>query len=216
MAAESGAGAAHRILIADDHFVVRQGIAAIISQEPDMTVVAQTGSGAEAIDLFRRHLPDLTLMDLSLPDQTGVEVIETLLAEFPDARFVVLTVYGGEDDIYLALKAGARAYLLKDAGGEVLVEAIRAVLEGKRYLPPAVASRLADRMSGTDLTRRELEVLKLLAAGGSNRGIAERLNVTEGTVKTHLNNILGKLGVTSRTQAILTALRRGIVREREP
>ncbi len=216
MAVEPAAGTPHRVLIADDHFVVRQGIAAIISQEPDMTVVAQAGSAAEAIDLFRRHRPDVTLMDLSLPDGTGVEVIETLLAEFPDARFVVMTVYGGEDDIYLALKAGARAYLLKDAGGEVLVEAIRAVLEGKRYLPPAVASRLADRMSGTDLTRRELDVLKLLAAGGSNRLIAERLKVTEGTVKTHLNNILGKLGVSSRTQAILTALRRGIVREREP
>jgi DNA-binding NarL/FixJ family response regulator len=216
MAVEAAPGTPSRILIADDHPVVRQGIAAIISQEPDMTVVAQAGSGAEAIDLFRRHRPDLTLMDLSLPDRTGVEVIETLLAESPDARFVVLTVYGGEDDIYLALKAGARAYLLKDAGGEVLVEAIRAVLEGKRYLPPGVASRLADRMSGTDLTRRELDVLKLLAAGGSNRRIAERLHVTEGTVKTHLNNILGKLGVTSRTQAILTALRRGIVREREP
>lgn len=216
MAADPVAPAPRRVLIADDHPVVREGIAAIISQEPDLAVVAQAGSGREAIDLFRLHRPDVTLMDLSLPDLSGVHVIETLLQDFPEARFIVLTVYGGEDDIYLALKAGARAYLLKDAGGEVLVEAIRSVCDGKRYLPLVVANRLADRMTGTELTRRELDVLKLLAAGGSNRKIAERLHVTEGTIKTHINNILGKLRVSSRTQAILTALRRGIVREREP
>jgi len=200
-----------RVLIVDDHPVVREGLAAIVSREPDMTVVAQAQSGYEAIDLFRRFEPGLTLLDLSLPDISGVEVIASLLPVFPGARFLILSVFDGNEDIYRALKAGALGYLLKDARSQELLHAMREIFAGRRYLPGSVASKLAERISEDYLTPREYDVLHLMAEGKSNQSIADELNLTEGTVKTHVTNILEKLKVTSRSQAIVEALRRGIV-----
>jgi two-component system NarL family response regulator len=200
-----------RILIADDHFVVRMGLAALISTQSDMVVVAEAASGREAIELFRQHRPDITLMDLRMPEVNGIEAIASIRSEFPDARFIVLSSYDGDEDIYRALKAGARAYLLKSMLHESLLEAIRAVHAGLKRIPEEVASRLAERIDREELTERELEVLKLIVSGKSNKEIATELKITEGTVKIHVNNILSKLGVSDRTQAATFAIRRGIV-----
>jgi DNA-binding NarL/FixJ family response regulator len=200
-----------RVLIVDDHPVVREGLAAIVSRENDMCVVAQAQNGGEAIELFHRLQPDLTLLDLSLPDISGVEVIAALIPEFPDARFLVLSVYDGNEDIYRALKAGAFSYLLKDSRPEELLHAIREIFAGRRYLPGRVASKLAERISEDYLTGREQEVLQLMADGKSNKQIADELNLGEGTIKTHVTNILNKLRVESRSHAIVEALRRGLV-----
>jgi len=200
-----------RVLIVDDHPVVREGLAAMINRRPDMEVVAEAVNGREAVELCRRHRPDVTLMDLRMPVMGGVEATQAIRREFSDARIIVLTTYDGDQDIYRALQAGARAYLLKDAPREELLEAIRAVHAGQRHLPPLVAGRLADHLAGNDLTAREQEVLELIAAGKSNREIGADLSITESTVKVHVNNILGKLGVHDRTQAVTTALQRGIV-----
>ena len=201
-----------RILIVDDHPVVREGLAALIDRRPDMTVVGEAGTGAEALVQFRTLTPDVTLMDLRMPELGGVAAIGQIRAEFPAARIIVLTTYDGDDDIYRGLQAGARAYLLKDAPREELLDAIRAVHAGQTRIPPAVAARLAERMmSGPDLSPRELEVLAGIVAGRSNREIGTDLTISEGTVKAHINSILGKLGVTDRTQAVTTALQRGIV-----
>lgn len=200
-----------RILIADDHFVVRMGLAAVIHTQPDMTVVAEATTGSQAIEFFRQHNPDITLMDLRMPEMDGIEAIIMIRREFPEGRFIVLTTYDGDEDIYRALQAGARAYLLKDMMRDGLIEAIRAVHAGQRRIPAEVANRLAERMNRTELTARELEVLRLIIEGKSNKEIAAKLFIAEGTVKIHINNILSKLGVSDRTQAATFALQRGIV-----
>ena len=200
-----------RVLLADDHPVVREGLAAIINRQPDMLVIGEASNGRQAVELYRQHSPDVSLMDLRMPLMNGVEAITAIRREFPDSRFIVLTTYDGDEDIYRALRAGAQAYLLKDMFREELLEAIRTVHAGQRRIPGAVATRLAERMAGNELTAREGEVLQLIARGKSNREIATGLEITEGTVKGHVNNILSKLGVSDRTQAVTTAIQRGIV-----
>jgi DNA-binding NarL/FixJ family response regulator len=200
-----------RVLIADDHFVVRMGLAAVINTQPDMVVVAEAINGKQAIEFFRQHRPDITLMDLRMPEMGGIEAITAIRKEFPESRFIVLTTYDGDEDIYRALQAGARSYLLKDMLRDTLVDAIRAVHAGQRRIPPEVANRLAERMDRSELTPRELEVLRLIVEGKSNKEIAAELSVAEGTVKIHINNILSKLGVSDRTQAATFALQRGII-----
>ncbi len=198
-------------MVVEDHHIVRQGLIALLNTVPDMAVVAESADGKEAIDLFRRHQPDVTLMDLRLPTVGGVEAVTQIRKEFPNARIIVLTTFDGDEDIYRALQAGARAYLLKGMFGEELMEAIRAVYAGKARIPPLVAERLAERMGGPALTARELEVLELIVSGNSNKEIGTELRISEATVKTHINSILSKLGVTDRTQAATTAIQRGIV-----
>ena len=200
-----------RLIVIDDQAVVRQGIVALINTVADMTVVAEGTNGQEAIELFRSHRPDVTLMDLRMPVVGGVEAITRIRREFPNARIVVLTTFDGDEDIYRSLQAGAQGYLLKDMFFEELEEAIRKVHAGSRRIPTVVAERLAERMGGSDLTSRELEVLEQIVKGNSNKEIAIALRISEATVKSHINNILSKLGVTDRTQAATTALQRGIV-----
>jgi DNA-binding NarL/FixJ family response regulator len=200
-----------RLLIADDHPVVREGLAAMLNRRADMTVVGEASNGREAIDLYRREKPHITLMDLRMPELGGVEAIAAIHAEFPNARFIVLTTYDGDEDIARALKAGAQAYLLKDTPRDELLEAIRAVHAGGKRIAPEMAAKLADRLTTPELTEREMDVLKLIVAGKSNKEIGMALSITEGTVKVHVNNLLGKLGVSDRTQAVTEALRRGIV-----
>lgn len=200
-----------RLLVVDDHNIVRSGLTALIGTEPDMTVVAEATNGQQAIDLFRQHQPDVTLMDLRLPLIGGVEAITSIRKEFPTARIIVLTTYDGDEDIYRALQAGACGYLLKGMLADELLEAIRAVHSGLRRIPAAVAQRLADRMGGPELTPREVEVLNLIVKGNSNKEIGAALFISEATVKTHVNNILGKLGASDRTQAATMALQRGII-----
>lgn len=200
-----------RILISDDHFLVRVGLATVINTQSDMTVVAEAGDGRQAVEMFRQHLPDVTLMDLRMPEMNGIEAIQAICREFPDSRIIVLTTYDGDEDIYRALQAGARSYILKDMVGDQLLDAIRAVHAGQRRIPPEIAARLAERMPRSELTPRELEVLRLIVKGKSNKEIAGALFVTEGTVKVHVNNLLGKLGVSDRTQAATVAIQRGIV-----
>jgi DNA-binding NarL/FixJ family response regulator len=198
-------------MVVDDHHIVRSGLTALIVSEADMAVVAEATNGQEAIDLFRQHKPDVTLMDLRLPQVGGVQAITTIRKEFPGARIIVLTTYDGDEDIYRALQAGASGYLLKGMLAEELLEAIRAVHSGLRRIPAAVAQRLAERMSGAELTTREVDVLRLIVSGKSNKEIAAGLCISEATVKTHITNILGKLGANDRTQAATIALQRGII-----
>ena len=200
-----------RVLIVEDHNVVRQGLVALLNVIDGLSVVGEAADGVEAIDQFRKHQPDITLVDLRLPRLSGVEVIQRIRQESPQARFIVLTTYDGDEDIYRALKAGARAYLLKGMTSEDLVTTIRAVHAGKSHIPPAIAERLAERMGAEDLTPREFDVLEQIVHGKSNKEIAAILNVSEATVKTHINSLLGKLGVTDRTQAATAAIQRGIV-----
>jgi len=200
-----------RLLVADDHAIVRDGLTAMMEQHDDISVVAEAADGREAVEQFRRHRPDVTLMDLRMPGMDGVEAIVTIRGEFPDAHILVLTTYDGDEDIYRGLHAGALGYLLKDAGRDRLVEAIRAVHAGRTHLAPEVAAKLAERMRAPNLTAREREVLHLLARGMSNGEVAAALFITEATVKTHVNSILGKLDVSDRTQAVTTALKRGLV-----
>ena len=200
-----------RIMIVEDHAVVRQGLAALLRTVPDFSIVAEAADGREAIELYRRHQPDITLMDLRLPQMNGVEAIGRIRIDFPQARIIVLTTFDGDEDIYRALQAGARGYLLKGMTGEELMEAIRGVYAGKSRIPSPVAERLAERMSAPALTARETEVLQLIVGGNSNKEIAAALFISEATVKTHINSLLNKLGVTDRTQAATTALQRGIV-----
>ena len=200
-----------RVLVVEDHHVVRQGLVALLNVVEGLEVVGEAADGVEAIAQFRKHQPDITLMDLRLPRLSGVEAILRIRQEAPQARVIVLTTYDGDEDIYRALKAGARAYLLKGMTGEELVTTIRAVHAGKSHIPPAIAEKLAERMGTEELTPREFDVLKEIVSGKSNKEIASELNVSEATVKTHINSLLGKLGVTDRTQAATAAIQRGIV-----
>jgi two-component system, NarL family, response regulator len=201
-----------RLLLADDHPVVREGLIALINRKPDMTVVAEARNGREAVELFRRYGPDVALIDLRMPEMDGVSAIGAIRQESPAARIIVLTTFDSDEDIYNALRAGARAYLLKDAPREQLLECIRCVYEGKTYFPSTVATKLAARLSRSELTDRELEVLRLMTAGKSNKEIAVTLFVEEATIKAHVNSILHKLRVGGRTEAVTAAIRRGIVR----
>jgi DNA-binding NarL/FixJ family response regulator len=198
-------------MVVEDHHIVRQGLVALLNTVPDMTVVAEASNGKDAVDLFRQHQPDVTLMDLRLPNMSGVEAVTEIRKQFASARIIVLTTFDGDEDIYRALQAGARGYLLKGMFGEELLDAIRAVHAGKSRIPPVIAERLALRMGGSPLTTRELDVLKLIVSGKSNKEIGAELAISEATVKTHINSILSKLSVTDRTQAATTALQRGLV-----
>ena len=200
-----------RVLIADDHSIVRQGLATIIDRDPEMTVIAQAEDGQQSIDLFREHYPNVTLMDLRMPQIGGVEAITAICAEFKQARIMVLTTYDGDEDIYRGLQAGAQGYLLKDAKPNELLNAIRIVHSGQKYVPPEVGAKLVQRMSNPELSERELEVLRSMAKGMSNQEIGAVLNIGESTVKSHVNRILSKLGVNDRTQAVIISVKRGIV-----
>jgi two-component system NarL family response regulator len=200
-----------QIMVVDDHHIVRQGLVALIATIPDMKVIAEAADGIQAIEMYRKHRPDITLMDLRLPNKNGVDAIAQIRAEFPPARVIVLTTFDGDEDIYRALQAGAKGYLLKGMNADELTQAIRAVHAGKSRIPAVVAERLAERMGGPSLTGRELDVLKRIVGGRSNKEIAGDLFISEATVKTHINSILSKLGVSDRTQAATTALQRGIV-----
>lgn len=200
-----------RVLIADDHPVVREGIGALINRRPDMEVVAEVSNGRLATQTYAQEQPDVVLMDLRMPKMGGVEAISQIIANDPQARIIILTTYDGDEDIYRGFQAGAKAYLLKDSSRDVLLDTIRAVAAGQRRVPSDIAAKLTDRMLSPELTARELEVLELIVAGQSNREIGDSLSIAEGTVKTHVNNILGKLQVSDRTQAVTAALRRGIV-----
>jgi len=200
-----------RVLVADDHPVVAQGLVALLECEADITVVGQADDGCQALELFRQHQPDITLMDLRMPQMDGVTAITAICNEFDDARIIVLTTYDSDEDIYRGLRAGAKGYLLKDAEPDELLVAIRTVHTGKKYIPPDIGAKLAQRMSNPQLSDRELEVLRLMIAGKSTQEISNALSIAESTVKFHVNNILSKLGVSDRTQAIVAALKRGIV-----
>ncbi len=201
-----------RILIADDHPFFVDGLAANVEAEADMVVVARASDGREAVARAREHGPDVILMDLRMPVMNGVEAIREIVRAAPESRIIVLTTYDGDEDIHRALKAGAKAYLLKDVFREELLAAVRGVYNGKRHIPAHVAGRLAERMASEELTDREVEVLRLVAAGRSNREIGEALSIAEGTVKAHVNNILNKMGANDRTHAAMLALQRGLFR----
>jgi two-component system, NarL family, response regulator len=201
-----------RILIADDHPILGQALTMFLECEPDMTVVGHAGDGREALELFRQHQPDVALMDLRMPKIEGADAIAAICAKFKHARIVVLTTYDGDEDIYRGLRAGAKGYLLKRAEPKELLDAIRTVHQGKKYIPPSIAAKLAERIGSPELSDRELEVLRLIAKGKNNQQISNDLNIAESTVRFHANNIFGKLKVSDRTQALVTALNRGIVR----
>jgi DNA-binding NarL/FixJ family response regulator len=200
-----------RILTVDDHQLLREGIAAVIERQEDMTLVAQAGNGREAVESFRRLRPDVTLMDLRMPDMSGIEAITAIRREFADARIIVLTTYAGDVHAAAALKAGAAGYLLKNLVRKELIETIRAVHAGKRRVPPEIATEIAEHVADDELTVREVEVLRGVAAGKSNKLIAAELDISEGTVKTHMKNILPKLDAADRTHAVMIALKRGIL-----
>jgi DNA-binding NarL/FixJ family response regulator len=201
-----------RVLLVDDHALLRTGVANIINQEHDLRVVAEAGNGVEAVDAFERHRPEVTLLDLRMPAMEGVEVVRQIRLRDPNARVIVLTTFDTDDEISRALKAGAKAYVLKDISAEGLVSCIRDVLAGKTYLAPAAAAKLAEGVSRVQLTPREMSTLRLLADGKANKEIANELDISERTVKTHLAHLFEKLGVTSRTEAVKVATHRGLVR----
>lgn len=200
-----------RVLIADDHAIFRQGLATIINRDPDMNVIAQAENGEQAIALFEEHQPDVTLMDLRMPEVEGVAAIAAICAIAKSARIIVLTTYDSDEDIYRGLQAGAKGYLLKETEPDELLNAIHTVHRGQQYIPPDVGAKLAQRLSNPELSERELEVLRSLAQGMSNAEIAAALSIGEGTVKSHVNRILNKLDVGDRTQAVIVAVKRGIV-----
>ncbi|MHB8301633.1 MAG: response regulator [Acidobacteriaceae bacterium] len=204
-------GASIRIMVVEDHNVVRQGLVALMRTVADFDVIAETDSGEQAIELFRTHRPDITLMDLRLKSGSGVSAILAIRKISPESKIIVLTTYDGDEDIYKALQAGAQGYVLKGASSEELIKAVLAVHAGERYIPSLVAERLAGRVGAEQLTERELEVLQNIVRGKSNKEIAQQMHISEATVKTHINNLLSKLMVSDRTQAAITALQRGIV-----
>jgi DNA-binding NarL/FixJ family response regulator len=203
-----------RIMLVEDHQVVRQGLVALLSTMEDLEIVGSVGDGLEAIETFRKVVPDVTLIDLQLPKLGGADTIRQIRTEFPQARFIVLTTFDGDEDIYRALQAGARAYLLKGMPLEELLTTIHAVHSGKLHIPSAVAEKLAERLSGQELTPRELSVLERIVAGRANKEISADLSISEATVKTHINSMLGKLGVADRTHAATVAIQRGLVSHR--
>ena len=200
-----------RILSVDDHPLLREGIATVINSQQDMCVIADAASSKDAIEQFRKHKPDVTLMDLRLPDKSGIDTMISIRREFPEARIIMLTTFEGDVEIQRALEAGARAYLLKSMPPKELVEVIRQVHAGKKRVPPQLAAQLAEHISDESLTSREIEVLSQIAEGNRNRDIGEKLFITEETVKVHIKNIMGKLGASDRTQAVAIAIRRGII-----
>jgi DNA-binding NarL/FixJ family response regulator len=200
-----------RIMAVDDHPLLRQGIAAIINSQPDMELVAEASTGREGIQYFVQHTPDVTLMDLRLPDISGIDAMSAIRNQYPDARLIMLTTFDGDVEIARALEAGARAYILKSMPPKELVEVIRQVHAGRKRIPPNVAARLAEHIGEESLTQRELDVLKHLAGGSRNRDIAERLLISEETVKVHVKHIMEKLGASDRTEAATIAVRRGII-----
>ncbi len=199
-----------RILAVDDHALLRKGLAAVINAEPDMKLVAEASNGEEAIEEFRIHRPDVTLMDLQMPGLNGIEATNRILTEFPSARIIVLTTYNGDTQVLRALRAGARAYLLKGHDRE-LIETIHAVYRGQKRIPPEVAAELAEHATDDELSEREIEVVRLIAAGKSNKQIADHLFVAEATIKSRVTNILSKLGASDRAHAVTIALKRGII-----
>jgi DNA-binding NarL/FixJ family response regulator len=200
-----------RVMVVDDHPLMRVGVASIVNARTDMTVVAQAGSGEEAIALFLKHKPDVTLMDLRLPGMSGVDAIRSIRETHAQSRFVVLTTYEGDADIHRALEAGAQGYVIKGMPYQTLVEALQRVYKGGRFLPPPIARALASRMPDSELSAREQEVLSLLASGKTNKDIASALHIAEATVKCHVSAILLRLNVSDRTEAVITALQRGLV-----
>jgi two-component system NarL family response regulator len=200
-----------RILVAEDHLVARVGVSTIVNLQPDMIVVAEATNGQQAIELYRTHLPDVTLLDLRMPILSGIEAAAAIHKDYPRAKLIALTTYGGDEDIRRALQAGVQAYLMKDILHDELLKAIRAVHEGQTYLPASVAAALAAQMPRPDLSARELQVLELIVAGLANKQIAYTLNIAEYTVKNHVKNILDKLAVQDRTQAATVAIQRGII-----
>jgi len=200
-----------RILTVDDHPLLRKGIAALVSAEADMELIAEASNGQEAIEKFRLHRPDITLMDLQMPETNGTEAITRIQSEFPDARIVVLTTYTGDTQVLKALKAGARAYILKGHVHRELLEIIRAVHAGQKRIPPDIAAELAEHAADDALTLREIDVLRLIAAGNSNKIIADHLSIGEATVKSHVTNILSKLSANDRAHAVTIAVKRGII-----
>jgi len=200
-----------RVLCVDDHPLLREGIAAIINSQPDMVLIAEASNGTEAIQKFKEHLPDVTLMDLRLPDISGVDSLMAIRADAPDARIIMLSTFEGDVEIHRALQAGARAYLLKNMPPKELVEVIRQVHAGKKRIPTEIAAHLAEHLSDEALTDREIDVLKHVGGGNRNRDIAERLFISEETVKVHIKHIMEKLGASDRTQAVAIAVRRGII-----
>ena len=211
-ATRPAAAAKSTVMLVDDHALLRTGVANIINQEPDLQVVAEASNGLEAIAAYERHRPDVTLLDLRMPVMEGVEAVRQIRARDPQARFIVLTTYDTDDEISRALKAGAKAYVLKDISADQLIACIRDVLSGKTYLAPAAAAKLAEGVTRVQLTPREMAALRLMADGKANKEIASELSISERTVKTHLGHLFEKLGVTSRTEAIKVATRRGLVR----
>jgi len=204
--------APHRVLVVDDHSVLRAGVVNIISHESDLQVVAEAADGAEAVAAFEQHRPDVTLMDLRMPVLEGVEAVRRIRQLDGDAKIIVLTTYDSDEDITRALKAGAKAYVLKDITADNLIACIRTVLDGKTYLAPAAAAKLAEGVARVQVTPRELSTLQLMADGKANKEIGAALGISERTVKTHLGHLFEKLGVTSRTEAVKVAVRRGLVR----
>jgi DNA-binding NarL/FixJ family response regulator len=200
-----------RILIADDHFIVRMGLTALINTEPDMEVVAEAADGTQAVELFCKHNPDLALLDLRMPVKNGIETTKEIRSRFPNARVLILSAFDGDEEIHKALQAGAQGFVLKSSTGEKLIPAIRAVAAGQRWVPREIASRLSARAAFEELTPREVQVLQQLARGLSNKAIADALKITEYTVKDHLKSILAKLRVADRTEAVTAALQRGII-----
>ncbi|HMP82238.1 MAG TPA: response regulator transcription factor [Verrucomicrobiota bacterium] len=211
-ATKAASAAAIRVLIAEDHTVVRDGLVSIINRQADMKIVGEAGNGRHVVEMWRQHRPDVTLMDLRMPELDGVSAIYEIRAIDPNARIIVLTTYDGDEDIYRGMRAGAKSYLLKDVRREELFQCIRAVHGGQAFLPPAVAAKLAERMPAEELTPRELEVLRLLASGKPNKLIGADLAITEVTVKSHVQSVFRKLNVLSRTEAIAVANRRGLIR----
>jgi DNA-binding NarL/FixJ family response regulator len=200
-----------RILTVDDHALLREGIAALVNAEPDMKLVGEASNGHEALERFRSHRPDVTLMDLQMPGANGVEAIGRIRTEYPDARIIVLTTYSGDVQALRALKAGARGYILKGNVHRELLETIRAVHAGQRRIPPEIAADLAQHAADDDLTAREIDILRLIAAGNANKQIADQLSIGEATVKSHVTNILSKLGANDRTHAVTIGIKRGII-----
>ncbi len=200
-----------RVMVVEDHFVVRVGLGSIINSQPDMVNVAEAASGPQAVEMFDRHQPDVTLMDLRLPGMSGIEALAAIRAKHPKARIIMLSSFGGAENVFRAVQAGARAYFLKDVKGLDLLHAIRAVHGGQRPLPPEIAACLAERLPGPELSARETEILRLIANGQTNKQIATQLGISEGTVRVHASNVFAKLGCSDRAQAVAVAFQRGIV-----